>query len=306
MASAEVKLRIGFVGASGLMGHGMAKHLLAHGHALSITVHRREARVADLLAAGAVKVDTGAQLAQRSDIVFVCVTGSPQVEAVMLGEAGVLAGARPDQLIVDCSTSEPESTARLRGYCASAGAVFVDAPLSRTPVEAEAGRLNVMVGADAEVFARLEPVLRCFAENVLHVGGPGAGHTIKLLNNFIAQAICTATAEAFAVGQRAGVDLAQLVALVSAGPVNNGLFQAMAKTLGGELDGLKFALDNARKDVRYYTHLAESLNVPTIVGEAVHQSLALASALGHGHKFVPSLVEAQEQLSGAHIVKRAV
>lgn len=302
--AATENLRIGFVGASGLMGHGIAKNLLARGHALALTVHRNTERVADLLAAGAQRVDTGAKLAQGSDIVFLCVTGSPQVESVLLGEAGVLAGAKPGQLIVDCSTSEPDSTARLRGYAASAGAVFVDAPLSRTPVEAEAGRLNVMVGAEADVFRRLEPVLRCFAENVLHVGGPGAGHTIKLLNNFIAQSICTATAEAFAVGQRAGVDLAQLVALISAGPVNNGLFQAMAKTLTGDMSGLKFELDNARKDVRYYTHLAESLGVPTLVGEAVHQSLALASALGHGRKLVPSLVEAQEQITGARIVRR--
>lgn len=297
-------MHIGFVGASGLMGHGMAKNLLAKGHALSLTVHRNDARVADLLVAGAHRVETGAQLAQRCELVFICVTGSPQVESVVLGEAGLLAGARPGLVIVDCSTSEPDSTARLREYCAAAGALFVDAPLSRTPVEAEAGRLNVMVGADPAVFQRLAPVLHGFAENVLHVGGPGAGHTIKLLNNFIAQAICTATAEAFAVGQLAGIDLAQLVALVSAGPVNNGLFQAMAKGLGGDLGGLKFQLDNARKDLRYYTHLAESLNVPTVIGEAVHQSLALASALGHGHKLVPSLIEAQEQITGARIVRR--
>jgi 3-hydroxyisobutyrate dehydrogenase-like beta-hydroxyacid dehydrogenase len=152
--------------------------------------------------------------------------------------------------------------------------------------------------------ARLEPVLRCFAENVFHMGGPGAGHIIKLLNNFIAQAICTATAEAFAVGQRAGVDVGKLVELIAAGPVNNGLFQAMAKTLHGQMDGLKFELDNARKDVRYYTHLAESVAAPSVVGEAVHQALAIASALGHGRKFVPSLVEAQEQLTGARLVPR--
>jgi 3-hydroxyisobutyrate dehydrogenase-like beta-hydroxyacid dehydrogenase len=161
-----------------------------------------------------------------------------------------------------------------------------------------------MVGADPGDFARLEPVLRCFAENVFHIGAPGAGHIIKLLNNFIAQSICTATAEAFAVGQRAGVDLRKLVELISAGPVNSGLFQAMAKTLTGDLGGLRFELDNARKDVRYYTHLAENLAVPSVMGEAVHQSLALASALGFGRKYVPSLVEAQEQLTGAKIVAR--
>ena len=194
--------------------------------------------------------------------------------------------------------------ARVRERCAAQGATFVDAPLSRTPVEAEAGRLNVMVGAEADVMARIEPVLRAFAEYVFHMGPPGSGHIIKLLNNFIAQAVCTATAEAFAVGQRSGVDLAKLVELVSMGPVNCGLFQAMAKTLHGEMDGLKFELDNARKDVRYYTHLAENQGTPSIVGEAVHQSLVLACALGHGHKFVPSLVEAQEQLTGAKLVPR--
>ena len=294
-------LDIGFIGASGLMGHGMAKNLLAHGHRLSLTVHRNRERVADLLAAGATVAPTYAALAANSDMLFLCVTGSPQVESVM---QGVLLAPKPGLLIVDCSTSEPDATASLRERCAAVGMVFVDAPLSRTPVEAEAGRLNVMVGAEPEVFARLEPVLRTFAENVFHVGAPGAGHVIKLLNNFIAQAICTATAEAFAVGQRAGVDLKQLVALISQGPVNNGLFQAMAKTLDGELNGLKFELDNARKDVRYYTHLAENLAVPSVMGEAVHQSLSIASALGHGRKFVPSLVEAQEQLAQVKVVGR--
>ena len=296
--------RIGFIGASGLMGHGMAKNLLARGYPLAITVHRNRERVADLLAAGATEAPSPAALAAQSSIVFICVTGSPQVEAVVSGADGLLSMKRQGLTIVDCSTSEPDSTAKLRALAADAGASLVDAPLARTPVEAELGRLNVMVGADAATFAQLEPVIRAFAENVFHVGGPGAGHIVKLLNNFIAQAICTATAEAFAVGQRAGIDVGKLVELVSAGAVNSGLFQAMAKTLTGDLAGLKFELDNARKDVRYYTHLAENLSIPTVVGEAVHQSLALASALGHGRKYVPSLVEAQEQLTGARIVPR--
>lgn len=297
-------MRIGFIGASGLMGHGMARNLLAKGHELVITVHRNRERVGDLLAAGAAEAADPAALAAECEVVFLCVTGSPQVEAVMLDARGVLAGARAGLVVVDTSTSEPASTEVLRGRAAAAGVTFVDAPLARTPVEAEAGRLNVMLGAEPAVFERLQPVLRCFAENVFHVGGPGAGHVIKLLNNFIAQSICTATAEAFAVGQRAGIDPRKLVELVGAGPVNNGLFQAMAKTLGGQMDGLKFELDNARKDVRYYTHLAEGLGIPTVVGEAVHQSLTLASALGHGRKFVPSLVEAQEQLAGVKLVPR--
>ncbi len=288
---------IGFIGASGLMGHGMAKHLQAKGHRLHLTVHRNTERVADLLAAGAQKADSPAALGSQCDVVFICVTGSPQVEQAVLGPQGLLVKPKKNLIIIDSSTSEPLSTASLREQAVAAGVTFVDAPLSRTPVEAEAGKLNVMVGAEASVFECIKPVIACFAENIFHVGGPGAGHTIKLLNNFIAQAICNATAEAFAVGTKAGVDLRQLVSLVSAGPVNCGLFQAMAKTLDGQFDGLKFELDNARKDVRYYTHLGEGLGIPTVVGEGVHQSLALASALGYGKGFVPALVQAQEKLN---------
>ena len=296
--------KIGFIGASGLMGHGMAKNLQAKGHALSLTVHRNTERVADLLARGATKVGTPANLATACDMVFICVTGSPQVEEVVSGSFGLLTTAKPGLVIVDCSTAEPTSTTQLRAQCAAQQVTFVDAPLARTPVEAEAGRLNVMVGADDAIFERLEPVLRCFAENIFHVGGPGAGHTIKLLNNFIAQAICTATAEAFAVGQLAGIDPKKLVEVVSAGGVNSGLFQAMSKTLSGDMSGLIFELNNARKDVRYYTHLAESVNVPSSVGDAVHQSLALASALGYGNEYVSALVLAQERITGAKLVPK--
>jgi len=293
--------RIGFIGASGMMGHGMARNLLAKGHALALTVHRNRERVADLLAAGATEASSATALARDSELVFICVTGSPQVEAAVSGPGGLLEGARPGLIVVDCSTSEPESTARLRERCAAVGVSFVDAPLSRTPVEAEAGRLNVMVGADTSLFDCLLPVLKCFAENVFHVGGPGAGHTIKLLNNFIAQAICTATAEAFAVGQRSGLKLQALVDLISAGPVNCGLFQAMAKTLNGQMDGLKFELNNAAKDLRYYCHLTESVKAPSLIGSQVHQALNQAAALGYGSELVPSLVKAQYRLNGLKI-----
>ncbi len=296
--------QIGVIGASGLMGHGIARNLQARGFQVQLTVHRNEVRVADLLAAGAQRVSTHAQLAS-CDAVIVCVTGSPQVEEVLLGPTGLLSAAKAGLVIIDTSTSEPESGQRLRAACEARGITFVDAPLARTPVEAELGKLNCMVGATPETFTRVQAILQAYCENIFHVGGPGSGHVIKLLNNFIGQAITTATAEAFAVGTKAGVDLNALVNVISAGAVNSGLFQAMAKTLHGDFDGLKFELDNARKDLRYYTHLAELVNVPSIVGEAVHQSLATASALGEGKNYVTGLVKAQEKLLNVSISKRA-
>lgn len=293
---------IGMVGASGLMGHGIAKNLLAKGFGLSLTVHRNRERVADLLAAGGQQAASIADLG-ACDAVIICVTGSPQVEEVLTGEQGLLSKAKPGLIVIDTSTSEPESTRRLAALCQARGAVLVDAPLARTPVQAELGMLNTMVGAEPAVFEKIKPVLAAYCENVFHVGGPSSGHVIKLLNNFLAQAICTSAAEALAVGKLAGIDPQKFVDLVSVGPVNSGLFQIMAKTLQNDFTGLKFELDNARKDLRYYTHLAEAVNAPSLVGEAVHQSLALASALGQGKEFVPpGLMRAQEKLIGAKII----
>ncbi len=294
---------IGFIGASGLMGHGMAGNLLKKGFALSVTVHSRREPLADLFAAGAQEVACAADLAV-CDAIILCVTGSPQVEAALLGPQGILSRARPGLLVIDTSTSEPESTQRLSALCAEKGVTLVDAPLARTPVEAELGKLNTMVGATPEVFARVQPILQAYCENIFHVGGPGAAHIIKLLNNFVGQAITTAAAEAFAVGAKAGIDVQKFVDVVSAGAVNSGLFQGMAKTLQGDFTGLKFELDNARKDLRYYTHLAEMVNVPSLMGEAVHQSLSTASALGYGKSFVPALVRAQEKLNQIQIAKQ--
>jgi 3-hydroxyisobutyrate dehydrogenase-like beta-hydroxyacid dehydrogenase len=294
--------RIGFIGV-GLMGHGMARNLASKKYPLAFKAHRKRDHLADLLAAGAVEVQTLRELSERSDILFLCVTGSPQVEANVYGADGLLAHARKGQIIVDCSTSEPQSTARIRADLAERGVEFVDAPLARTPKEAEEGRLNTMVGAHPAVFERLLPVLQAFCENVIHVGPPGHGHVLKLINNFLALAIATSTAEGFAAAARAGISLRKLFEVVSAGGVNSGVFQMIAGgAVEGDLARMKFTIGNGRKDMRYYTHMTEELGAPSYVGEAVHQALIQAGAFGLSDKFLPSLIEAQEQLNQARIV----
>lgn len=293
--------RVGFIGI-GLMGHGIAKNIAAKGLPLTFLKRRSAPDAgADLLALGAREALTPKDVASASDIIILCVTGSPDVESVCFGIDGIAAAASAGMMVVDTSTAEPTSTAVMRDRFAKLGVEYVDAPLARTPVEAELGKLNTMVGATAESFAKLEPVLKTYCENIFHVGPPGAGHKVKLMNNFIAQAICTATAEAFAVAVKSGVDPKQLVRVVSAGGVNSGLFQAMAKTLDGDMNGLVFQLDNARKDLRYYTHFAESLPVASWLGEAVHQSFVQACAQGLGDGYVAELVTAQERLNGVKI-----
>ncbi len=284
------------------MGHGMAKNIASKGFALTFLKRRSAPDAgADLVALGAREVSSPADVAASSDIVILCVTGSPEVESICFGNGGIASVARPGLVVVDTSTAEPTSTQAMRDRFAALGVEFVDAPLARTPVEAELGKLNTMVGATDQVFAQLEPVLKTYCENIFHVGPPGAGHKVKLMNNFIAQAICTATAEAFAASVKSGVDPKQLVRVVSAGGVNSGLFQAMAKSLDGDMQGLKFQLDNARKDLRYYTHFTESMPIAGWLGEAVHQALVQACALGLGDGMVAELVTAQERVNGVKI-----
>ena len=294
--------RIGFIGI-GMMGHGMAKNLLAKGYALTFKANRNRERLADLLAAGAGEAATNAEVAHAADIVFICVSSSPQVEDIVWGDGGIATAARPGLMVVDTSTAEPSSTARIRESLAAKGTRFVDAPLARTPKEAEEGRLNVMVGAEPADFEFLKPVLQAFCENVFHVGAPGSGHVLKLVNNMLAMTQAAAIAEAAAVAAKSGLSLDKLFEVVSAGGVNSGIFQMMfGQMLKGNLAGLKFAIANGQKDLRYYTHLAEASAVPSFIGEAAHQSFVQAANLGHGDKFIASLFEAQEQTAKVRIV----
>jgi 3-hydroxyisobutyrate dehydrogenase-like beta-hydroxyacid dehydrogenase len=295
---------VGFIGL-GMMGHGMAKNLLAKGFRLRFVAHRNRANLHDLLAAGAVETRGCAELAAGADVIVICVTGSPQVEEIVYGNAGLLAAARPGLLVIDTSTAEPASSARMRADFFARGVAFVDAPLARTPKEAEEGRLNTMVGADAGDFERARPVLAAFCENIFHVGPPGHGHVLKLINNMLAMTTAAAVAEAAAAAAKSGLSLARMFEVISAGGVNSGIFQMMlGRTLQGDLSGLKFAIANGQKDLRYYTHLTEMLSTSSFIAEAAHQSFVQAANLGLGDRFIASLFQAQEQLNQVQIVPR--
>ena len=296
--------RIGLIGI-GMMGHGIAKNLVTKGFALTLKANRNRSTLTDLLAAGAREAASNAEVAQQSDIVFICVTGSTQVEQIVYGDGGLLQAARDGLMVVDMSTAEPHSTERIRNDLAARGTRYIDAPLARTPKEAEEGRLNTMVGAEPADFDTLKPVLQAFCENIFHVGAPGSGHVLKLVNNMMAMSMAASIAEAVAVAAKAGLKLDKLFEVISVGGVNSGIFQMMVgKMLQGDLSGLKFSIANAQKDLRYYTHLAESLPIASFMAEAAHQTFVQAANLGHADKFIASLFEAQEQTGNVRIVPR--
>ena len=295
---------IGFIGL-GMMGHGIAKNLLAKGFAVRFKVHRNRANLQDLIAAGAVEVASRAELVRGADIVVLCVTGTPQVEDNVYGDDGLLAAARDGLIVVDHSTAEPASSTRIRGDFAARGVRYIDAPLARTPKEAEEGRLNTMVGAEPGDFELLKPVLAAYCENIIHVGPPGHGHVLKLINNMLAMTTAAAIAEAMAAAAKAGLSLQKVFDVISAGGVNSGIFQMMVgRMLQGDLAGLKFSIGNAQKDLRYYTHLTEMLPTTSFIAEAAHQSFVQAANLGHGDAFIASLLKVQEQINNVQIVPR--
>jgi len=297
------KHNIGFVGV-GLMGHGMAKNLVEKGWKVTILGHRNRAPVEDLVGRGATEAKDVAGLVAASDIVFLCVTGTPEVEDLVNRKGGVLESSRSGQIVVDTSTSQPGSTLKLVEAFKAKGVRYIDAPLTRTPVEAEQGRLNTLVGADAATFAELEPVLKGFCENVFHMGEPGAGHVIKLINNFVAIGTVALLAEALVACVKMGVEPKKLVQLMSVGAINSGILQMSA---GGAAEGdftrMKFGLKNAAKDVRYFAQAMTEAQVAGVMSPAVNQSLSQAMALGFDSpdKMLASLVEAQAKLNGVKV-----
>src|SRR5699024_411380 len=196
------KPKLGFIGV-GLMGHGMAKHLLQAGYPLTVMGHRNRAPVDDLIGRGASEVDSPAMLAASVDILFLSVTSSTVVEALVAGDAGILAGGRPGLIVVDTSTGDPAVTLDLGARLADRGMHLVDAPVTRTPREAEDGRLNIMLGGAPEIRARVRPVVDAFCENVFEVGPLGSALKLKLINNLLSLGHAALAAEAVAAASAA-------------------------------------------------------------------------------------------------------
>jgi 3-hydroxyisobutyrate dehydrogenase-like beta-hydroxyacid dehydrogenase len=281
---------IGLVGV-GLMGHGIASNIVKHGHPLSVLEHPGNQPLDTLKAAGVKTFATASELAAAVDVVILCVTGTPQVEAVLLGDTGVLKGMRPGTVVIDCSTALPDSTERLAKIVADAGGRFMDAAMTRTPKEAAEGRLNLLVGGDAELFRDCRPLLACFAENITHAGPVGAGHRMKLLHNYVSLGSVALIAEAAACAERAGVDPEVFIdVLVKGGGGGTALERLRPFLMNKDPNGLRFAMSNALKDLGYYTAMAEASHSARSIAEGVRQTLEGAVQGSDPQALMPELV----------------
>jgi len=292
------KARIRFIGV-GLMGHGMAKNLITKGHPLVIMGHRNRQPVDHLVSLGATEAKTPKAVAEAVDVLHLCVTGSPQVEALMRGPQGVFAAKRPGLVIVDCSTSNPVSTLQLAQEAQAVGMQFVDAPLSRTPKEAEEGTLDTMVGAPRALFEQLEPIFRCWAGNVVHLGDVGLGHKMKLINNFVAMGYAALFAEAIALSRKAGLSIDQFHSVIGAGRMRSPFYDTFMKYVhGGDPNAHQFTIQNAHKDMRYLASMATEIGAVNPLQSAVRNSFAAMEAAGEGDKYVPMLADYIAKVNG--------
>jgi 3-hydroxyisobutyrate dehydrogenase-like beta-hydroxyacid dehydrogenase len=295
--------RIGFIGL-GFMGHGMAKNLVEKGHPLTIMGHRNRAPIDDLVKRGAKEVKSAADVAKNSDIVFLCVTGSAEVEALVRRADGLKAGAQKGLIIVDCSTSDPNSTVALAAELKDAGILFCDAPLGGTPTQAEEGKISAIVGCEAEIWPRLEGVIGKWAAKAVRVGVPGDGHKMKLLMNFCAMGYAAIYSEALAVAQKVGLSPQTFDSGIRGSRMDCGFYQTFfSYVLDRNRDAHKFTLKNAHKDMKYLAAMAQSAGVANPVGGAVKNYYAMAEAAGLAEDFVPMLSDFVAGLNGIALVE---
>jgi 3-hydroxyisobutyrate dehydrogenase-like beta-hydroxyacid dehydrogenase len=260
------------------MGQGMAKNIVEKGYPLTVVAHRKRTAVDDLVTRGAVEVSSLAELARSCDVVFLCLTGSPEVaEAVAEMKPELARGA----VMVDCSTSDPTVSLRLAAELAEIGVDFVDAPLSRTPKEAWEGTLDCMVGATDASFARVQPIIATWAAKIVHIGAVGDGHKMKLLNNFISLGYAALYSEALALSRKVGIPVAEFDKVIRGGRMDCGFYQTfMGYALDGNREAHRFTLGNAYKDMRYVESMANAATVATPMASSVKNSFAMAMAQG--------------------------
>lgn len=280
---------IGFIGL-GLMGGNMVENLQKRGFQLNVMDLNADA-VAACVERGAKAVSSAKELAEASDIVMLCLTTSAIVEKVIYGEEGILAGIKEGSVLVDFGTSIPASTRKIGADLAEKGVGMIDAPLGRTPAHAKDGLLNIMASGDIDTFNKVKPVLEEQGENVFHLGALGAGHTTKLINNFMGMTTVCAMSQAFAVADRAGVDRQALFDIMSTGPSSSPFMQFCKNYAVDNVSDLGFSIANANKDLGYFLQMVDDLGTVSKIAEGSSANLQAAFDAGMGQGNVPEIFD---------------
>ena len=291
--------RIGFVGL-GIMGRGMARNLLQAGFSVRVW-NRTTSRTEALAQAGATVGSSPADVAAHSDITITCVSDTPDVQAVILGENGVIHGAQAGSLVIDMSTISPQATIEIAKQLNAVGVQMLDAPISGGSEGAANGTLSIMVGGDAADVERAMPVLQAMGKTITHVGQQGAGQTVKLVNQILVVGNCLAMCEAMVFAQAGGVDLEKCLNAVTGGAAGSWMLANRGPQIMRRDWRPGFTIDLQQKDVRLILKEADDLGVPVMATSLIFNLYRTLQQMSLGAEGNHALVKALENLSGVTV-----
>ncbi len=294
-----MKENIGFIGL-GIMGRGMSHNLLKAGFDVCVW-NRTRARVDGLVAAGATAVDSPADVAAHCDIIITCVSDTADVEAVVLGDEGVIHGAKAGALLIDHSTISPQATKEIAAKLAENGVHMLDAPISGGSEGAANGTLSIMVGGDAAQFERAMPAFQAMGSTITHVGDIGAGQMVKLVNQILVVTTMLGVSEALLFAQAGGVDLEKALTAVSGGAAGSWSLTNRAPQIIERDWRPGFTIDLQQKDLRLVLEAADQLGVPMLGTGQVFQLYRSLQQQGLGGDGNHALAKALENLAGFEI-----
>lgn len=286
--------RVGFIGL-GIMGRWMATNLMKAGYALTVW-NRTAARMQPLLDQGARGASSPIHVAADVDAVITMVTDSPDVEQVLLGDDGVIHGARPGTIVIDMSTVSPERTRHIAARLSARDIHMLDAPVTGGDVGARDGTLSIMVGGDQEIFGRCRPLFEAMGSHIVHVGAIGTGQTVKLCNQVIVALNLLAMGEGLAFAAKAGVDIDKMLSVVQKGAAGSWALDNLApRVLKGDY-APGFMVKLQQKDLRLALESATAMNLPLLGTSLVQQLLRSVEAYGGQDNGTQAIVKAIERL----------
>jgi 2-hydroxy-3-oxopropionate reductase len=291
--------RVGFLGL-GIMGRGMAANLRRAGFDLTVW-NRTAARADDLVAAGATLAASPAALAAACNVIFCCVSDTPDVKAVILGEQGVIHGARPNTLVVDMSTISPQGAREIAATLAERGVHFLDAPVSGGSEGAAKGTLSIMVGGDEAQVARARPFFEAMGKTITHVGAIGDGQTVKLVNQILVVGTMLAVSEALVFAQASGADLAKTLQAVTGGAAGSWMLANRGPQCLNRDWRPGFTIDLQQKDLRLVLEAADQVGAPMLATSQIYQLYRTLQQAGLGGEGNHALIKAVERLAGLEV-----
>lgn len=291
-----MKKKIAFIGLGG-MGRGVVKNIALKGGDVT-ALDLDELKIVEAESFGARRGKTVSEMAEGCDVFAVCITTAEAVQKMALGVDGVLDRMPKGSIFLDHTTVSVAHVDKMHAECEARDIRYCEAPMTRTPIHADQGKVNILFGGDEDLLEELRPIFELYAENIFHVGPAGHAIRLKLIHNYIAFSNVAAFCEGFALAAREGLDMSKVIGIISAAGGKSGMMDLYGeKTLLRDFTP-HMSLANAQKDVRYYTEWLSDAGLPGFMADSVHQTYALASIMGHGDEGCTAVIKAYEELTG--------